>query len=1421
MMLLLSTITLTSSMRSVSLLSLPSTSPTLRPSHSPTIAVPSTSPTLRPSHSPTMPIPTHNPTSSPTLCNMPTQQYDALYALYTSTNGPGWVSKCNNWVFSSTNPDYSASCNGWHGVYCNGQCNVTVLNLPRCQLTGTIPSQLGSLTSIEYLDLDSNSLTGTIPSQLGYMTSMTLLLLYSNNLTGTIPSQFEYMTSLTSLGLNNNSLTGTIPSQLGSMTNLTYLYLYNNSLTGTIPSQLGHMTSMIQLLLNSNRLTGTIPSQLGSLTSMYYLDLYNNSLTGTIPSQLGNMTSMKNLYLFSNNLTGTIPSQLGSLASMQELFLYSNSLTGTIPSQLGSLTSIEYLYLYNNSLTGTIPSQLGNMTTMKNLYLYSNSLIGTIPSQLGSLTSMIVLFLYSNSLTGTIPSQLGSLTIMTYLILNSNSLTGTIPSQLGNMASMKSLFFYSNSLTGTIPSQLIHCTSLRYLYLQNNNLVGSVPSSILTLPILHSIDLSGNQRLGGNITSVFSSNTSKWLTYVIMSSMSLTGSLPSSLFSLPKLNTLVLSSNCITGTLSSSICESMNLSSLILDGIGVGASCSSSRGSRSSFHGYIPSCLFSMPKLSTLHLAGNGLIGTLPEISANSNLTTLSLTSNRLTGIYLSKHTSLYITNATPLLGDIPLLIQMHVFGIVDLSSNKLSGTLVDTYQPSNSSLTLTVNRLSGKAPPSLRATTSTVNIVEGNLFGCPQLSNDVNSKETTCGSSNLEYPIIAWFVLSVLVLLTAVCVLYCKITITIQALKSVSDWWQTSYRCLSSVQYSPQSTELYHTLYIIHYLERACSTTLILVALYMFVAMLSFIAIKLHGSEYTDSLYQVQYLYTNTSAYLVGMTPTVLIWLYVTLSGAVVVLLSATTGLGLYTSSQRSDQQRFQRIDSNDTSAEVYNLDSIKAVTVRVLVSVAVSALAIAINYGFVQIVYVYKPSNLTAVNLAFAIIKTLVNVAVVPYSTKLLPKASRQSHTVLMMIMVSIFSPGVAVLLSSPLCLFNYINNKSIPASYQYLQYVCGTNLCKLQSVPGTCTITPEWFYSYQCSSSYLTSYLPNFIYIYIISGILTPVLNLLTMVLSSSSTRATTTIQLNHRQKQSIVSVISFVLQVIDDNFRVGKIFYIRDGNKETLETRAVSTSVNPISSSVEMSVVDKSNMKSIDGSSSVSGDCTISSRITTVSVDPSSSEDYDIEVAELMPGLCVDITLLLTFGLASPLFAVMVACSIIINTLLWRLALGRYITIVSKATSSRVCYDKLENAFVDEWRCLPRSWWLMSVFIGLFWSLFVNDMIGDKDPRGGIVAAVLMMIWCPCVFISLQWLLSVDPDTDPDSDTGSRLHSIREHVHGMSLRVHDIIWKYVLRLDSISSNSDSSGSSSISYCERISTINETISPIGSLNTTTTNTTTTKMV
>ena len=55
-------------------------------------------------------------------------------------------------------------------------------------MTGEIPAELGSLPSLEVLDLRTNQLTGSIPAELGNLTNLVRLHLSSNQLTGTMPT---------------------------------------------------------------------------------------------------------------------------------------------------------------------------------------------------------------------------------------------------------------------------------------------------------------------------------------------------------------------------------------------------------------------------------------------------------------------------------------------------------------------------------------------------------------------------------------------------------------------------------------------------------------------------------------------------------------------------------------------------------------------------------------------------------------------------------------------------------------------------------------------------------------------------------------------------------------------------------------------------------------------------------------------------------------------------------------------------------------------------------------------------------------------------------------------------------------------------------------------------------------------------------
>ena len=148
---------------------------------------------------------------------------------------------------------------------------------------------------------------------------------------------------------------------------------------------------------------------------------------------------------------------------------------------------------------------------------------------------------------------------------------------------------------------------------------------------------------------------------------------------------------------------------------------------------------------------------------------------------------------------------------------------------------------------------------------------------------------------------------------------------------------------------------------------------------------------------------------------------------------------------------------------------------------------------------------------------------------------------------------------------------------------------------------------------------------------------------------------------------------DRSPFSSIFTIRDINRD---------SSSRSSSQVKLSVMSNPYHHSSKNTDCSNDTTTKSTSSTSISSPPSSSSSskYDFEISDLVPGLCVDITILLTFGLASPLLAIPISFSMIINTLLLRLALGRYMVIVSNAIGKAACCKKLEDAFQDAWKGL---------------------------------------------------------------------------------------------------------------------------------------------
>ncbi len=425
-----------------------------------------------------------------------------LVELYVSTDSANWI---NKW-------DLTQAMDTWYGITINNDGCVTCLDLDgatNCSnntnvgngLMGNIPSEIGNLSYLEYLNVTNNQLTGTIPIELLYLVNLKHLYIDDNELTGTIPIEIDNLSNLQSLALDNNQLTGNIPIQIGNLSYLEELYLDNNQLTGNIPEEVGNLSNLRELYLFNNQLTGNIPEEIGNLNNINKFYLFNNALEGCFSDSLTNICSLgftdsSFFYLHGYNLTNNPllpwegnfqnfcddlpqigancddgdPNTIGDV--IQDNCTCSGELITNTCNYQDSLVLVE-LYNATNGVNWTdntnwlVPGQpIGTwfgVTTNADgcviiLGLNNNSLDGSIPPEIGELINLSQLYLNSNSLEGSIPSELGQLSGLAFLYLNNNFLMGNIPSELGQLGNLIWLQLDNNELSGCFPQELIeHC----------------------------------------------------------------------------------------------------------------------------------------------------------------------------------------------------------------------------------------------------------------------------------------------------------------------------------------------------------------------------------------------------------------------------------------------------------------------------------------------------------------------------------------------------------------------------------------------------------------------------------------------------------------------------------------------------------------------------------------------------------------------------------------------------------------------------------------------------------------------------------------------------------------------------------------------------------------------------------------------------
>ena len=261
--------------------------------------------------------------------------FEALKALYASTNGGSWTLSTN---WDTTSVPTATELQTWYGVT-YGDDGLTALSMRDNGLDGMLPDALGTLDSLRFLNFAENSLDGSIPATLGNLTKLSELNLSNNSLEGSIPDALGNLTELDTLDLGFNILSGSIPDTLGNLTELILLWVSDNDLSGPVPDALGNLTKLQILVLAKNSFTGHLPLSLTQISYLYYFDFeLNDGLCAPLDADFQAWLSSIYLGYGSNcsalSLDETIPDQVYSLdVTIDNLVL---------PEASGGFTPLRY-----------------------------------------------------------------------------------------------------------------------------------------------------------------------------------------------------------------------------------------------------------------------------------------------------------------------------------------------------------------------------------------------------------------------------------------------------------------------------------------------------------------------------------------------------------------------------------------------------------------------------------------------------------------------------------------------------------------------------------------------------------------------------------------------------------------------------------------------------------------------------------------------------------------------------------------------------------------------------------------------------------------------------------------------------------------------------------------------------------------------
>ncbi|OQO01419.1 hypothetical protein B0A48_12974 [Cryoendolithus antarcticus] len=423
-----------------------------------------------------------------------------------------------------------------HGVF-HIICEIATLKdlkLGHNNLAGHLSVSLGSLKSLEVLDLQSNRIL-ELPESLGELKSLRVLNIAGNQLT-TLPMELLHDLPLVDLEASSNALIGSLFPLGGTSAHasLRSLNVANNSLAALTFAEAVHLPQLRSLDLTNNHLTA-LP-QVQDWTELTTLNAGDNKIS-ELPVGFTQLEKLRNVNLSNNDLR-VIPPEVARMENLTTLILSANPLrdrkyltmaAADIKRDLQARLEPEVLTEHalatpsDNSANGYVQSEergsvfdralkpnglldlsnhgldmsvndelrefLERNPSIRQISLQGNK-ITRIPPALSAANSSRVVDLSHNPLDVCVLSATFELPNLTELRLRSNRLS-TLAHVLEHLQapSLQSLDISANHLHGPLPSLREYFPSLTTL-LASDNKFDSVSADALRG--LHTVNLASN-----------------------------------------------------------------------------------------------------------------------------------------------------------------------------------------------------------------------------------------------------------------------------------------------------------------------------------------------------------------------------------------------------------------------------------------------------------------------------------------------------------------------------------------------------------------------------------------------------------------------------------------------------------------------------------------------------------------------------------------------------------------------------------------------------------------------------------------------------------------------------------------------------------------------------------------------------------------